>query len=172
MVNTNGDSVYVGIMWNTYRKAMVLLLDLIARVAKHLSHDGIIAELEDRALVLVSDMVASVPYFLAANANEYIRLVEAGSASIPSNRPVGGLLLLHPLYAVANCTIIPTPIRQYFSNCLAWIGQNMGIGQADLFAKSIRTGIEDHTTHSRKLSLQRMHEGHVLVWAGMLLQPA
>ncbi|KAI1379335.1 hypothetical protein F4677DRAFT_408647 [Hypoxylon crocopeplum] len=169
---------YVAATWNTFRKSQLTHIDLLVRLARRLSHEAVILDLEKRARKLVADIVASIPYHLAYDLGEYLRLIETGAPSIPPNRPIGGLLLLHPLYAAARCSVVPVASRMYLSECLSWIGQDMGIGQATQLAESARLGVAGGDRATRALELpfqlpfQEMSEGHILIWAGMLLQPA
>lgn len=160
-------------MWNTFRKSQLRNIDLLVRLAVLLSHDKAITAYEATARQLVSDMISSIPYHLAYDVGEYLKLVEAGAPSIPPNRPIGGLLLLHPLYAAARCSVVSLPSRIYLGEVLAWIGVNMGIGQATLLAESTRLGVKElPEMRATTLPFEEMSEGHLLIWAGMLLQPA
>lgn len=121
-------------VWNIWRKTQLLYIDCLSRIARLLSREDRIPAYEKRAGALVLGLKASIPYHLAFDLDEYLRLADAGAPLIPPNRPVGGLLLLHPLYVAARCSIVPLSDRVYFIDCLTWIGQHMGIGQATLVA--------------------------------------
>ncbi|KAM5354515.1 hypothetical protein ACJ41O_001162 [Fusarium nematophilum] len=163
---------YVAAVWNTWRKAQLVHMDVIVRLARILSRTETIPEYEERASVLVTDMKASIPYHLSADVEEYFRLADAGAPFIPPNRPVGGLLLLHPLYAAARCTITPLADRMHFGETLRWIGEYMGIGQATLLVESLRSGVDDfEAVRAPELPFMDFSEGHVLIWAGMMLEP-
>ena len=144
----------------------MLHIDILIRLARALGRKGVISSYEERAKALSAHIKASVPYHLAANLDEYIHLINTGVSNIPPNRPVGGLLLLHPLYAAARCTAIPHSDRLYHINCLAWIGSQMGIGQATLLANSLRSELLGNFTSFRppELPFMDMGEGHILVW--------
>lgn len=161
-------------MWNTWRKAQLIHIDVLVRLARVLGgREGMIPAYEVRARELVAGLKASIPYFLAADLDEYLRLADAGAPAIPPNRPVGGLLLLHPLYAAARCTIVPLADRTYFLDTLNWIGKYMGIGQSTLLANSLRSGADDISVlRTPELPFMDMGEGHILIWAGMLLMPS
>lgn len=149
----------------------MLHLAILVRVARLLRRQEKIPAFEKRATSLSADIMASIPFHLAGNLEGYLQLVDNGVPLIPPGRPVGGLLLLHPLYAAARCTVIPRAHRVYFMDTLAWIGQNMGIGQATLLANNLRPSIEDITMlRTPKLPFMAMGEGHVLIWAGMMLE--
>ncbi|CAM1507557.1 Fc.00g071980.m01.CDS01 [Cosmosporella sp. VM-42] len=163
---------YVAAVWNTWRKAQLIHIDVLARLAKLLGPEESIHGYEVRAKELVAGLKASIPYYLAVDIDEYLRLADAGPPSIPPNRPVGGLLLLHPLYAAARCTIVPRHDRMYFLDVLNWIGEKMGIGQSTLLANTLRPGIDDKKMmKSPELPFMDMGEGHILIWAGMMLEP-
>jgi hypothetical protein len=163
---------YIAAVWNTYRKSHIMLLDIMAHLARHLIQEEMLLDLQKRAQTIVSDIIASIPYHLAFDVKEYLSLVQTGVSFIAPNRPIGGLLLLHPLYESAKCYIIPRDVRLYFTRCLTWIGEHMGIGQASLLARCINSRMDDvHPLHDPEFPFQGMSEGHVLIWAGMLLQP-
>jgi hypothetical protein len=54
---------------------------------------------------------------------------------ITPGKSVGGLLILHPLTVSSTLSVVSLEMQTHFRNCLAWIGDNMGIGQATLLAK-------------------------------------
>ena len=150
----------------------MLYVDVLAKLAKLLGREEAIPGLEERARVLSAAIIASVPYHLAADLDEYLRLANAGASNIPPNRPVGGLLLLHPLYTAARCTVIPQAHRDCYLNALAWIGKYMGIGQATLLANSLKSELNDVSILTpTDLPFMDMGEGHILIWAGMMLAP-
>lgn len=166
------DTDYIAAVWNIWRKAQMLLLDALAKVSRLIGRQDLIATYEQRAQTLAAGIKASIPYHLAADLDEYLRLISAGVPLIPRNRPVGGLLLLHPLYAAASCTVIPLEDRAYFLDCLSWIGQNMGIGQATLLANWLRSDLDQSGgERSPRLPFVHVGEGHILIWASMMLQP-
>jgi hypothetical protein len=131
---------------------------------------------EQQSRVLIDDILASIPYHLANDPREYLDAIASGTTPL-IGRPVGGLLLLHPLYVLASCSIVPDPIKDYVRRCLGWIGQYMGIGQARLMSKVSYFKIRkkhrpDFLQGIENMPFQQMAEGHVLIWAGMLLQPS
>lgn len=159
----------VAAVWNTYRKTHLMVLEIMLRFAE-LSSDKPGASLPYRADMLATSIAASIPYHLSADINQYLRTVKSKveNSIIPPARPVGGLLLLHPLYVAARSSITPLPLRRYFNQCLAWIGQNMGIGQATLLSRATLTSAGYPNYDAIELPFHSMAEGHVLVWAGML----
>ncbi|KAL2847843.1 hypothetical protein BJY01DRAFT_163826 [Aspergillus pseudoustus] len=96
----------------------------------------------EKASGLVKDILASIPYHLAKDlsAVDMSSSTTSGLRTSPTpapgvGRPVGGLLLLHPLYVLSSCTIVPPSVQMYVRKCLAWIGEHMGIGQATVMSK-------------------------------------
>jgi len=87
------------------------------------------------ALILVGDIIASIPYHLTDELQNFLDEGGKGGKSLEPGRPVGGLLLMHPIYVASTLLIAPQEMREYLKDCLSWIGINMGIGQASVFAK-------------------------------------
>jgi hypothetical protein len=73
----------------------------------------------------------------------------AGSPSVVSGRPVGGLLLMYTLYVLLTLPIVEPKLKVYIRDCLAWIGTHMGIGQATILSKVKGT---DKAASSEKLT--------------------
>jgi hypothetical protein len=103
-----------------------------------------IATWTEKASGLVDDILASIPYHLANDLSAVGTITSSSTTSglctsttSPPGvgRPVGGLLLLHPLYVLSSCTIVPPSVQMYVRMCLAWIGEHMGIGQATVMSK-------------------------------------
>jgi len=124
-------TVYVAAVWNTYRKTRLLVLNAIIRCSNRLGlrntyHDEKIAVEE-----LANDLVASIPFHLFENLTAFVKQAENGSelAIIPG-KSIGGLLLMHPLFATSNLSAISPQLQTHMKECLAWIGAHMGIGQA------------------------------------------
>jgi hypothetical protein len=129
--------LYVAAVWNAYRKARLLFLQRIFNLRTSEPHCagpcsetamGMLIRLQRDARALAIDIAASVPFHLTS------RPYVAPNVHSPG-RPVGGLLLLHPLYVASTLHIVPQELQNYFRRCLAWIGNNMAIGQASLLAK-------------------------------------
>jgi hypothetical protein len=174
-------------VWNTYRKSHLYILDIVAQISQRLegleaatgtgTGTGLGPDLDVKAKAkdIAASLVASVPFLLASNVDEYLRHVNAG-ASPPqtTNRLVGGLLLIHPLYSVAANPSVPLTTRQYCRRCLDWISEHMGIGQAALLARSLDLDAARGSARPEpdpRLPYQNMSENNSLIWAGMLLQP-
>ncbi|KAL1885325.1 hypothetical protein Plec18167_001982, partial [Paecilomyces lecythidis] len=126
----------------------------------HLLHPSALSvgkKAQYKAQELAEDIAASVAYHLTVDPESYI---QTPSKPIVPGRPVGGLLLLHPLYVITRAPVVSPQLRAQMSECLAWIGKNMGIGQATLLSNL-----------TSPLPFNYMAEGHTLIWAGMLIQP-
>jgi hypothetical protein len=128
-------TVYIAAVWNTYRKTHLMLVDILLRCAQQLSRPDLIPGLEQQAHTLTTGIIASVPYYLSCDLHDYLQSIRSGIAKIPVGRPIGGLLLLHPLYVGAQCSAVPLPLQDHLNRCLAWIGHHRGIGQATLLSK-------------------------------------
>ncbi|OJJ67353.1 hypothetical protein ASPBRDRAFT_200072 [Aspergillus brasiliensis CBS 101740] len=156
--------IYVAAVMNTYRKTYLMLLDVLIRLAFRMGDSNQadnVTTWEKQAHILIDDIVASIPYHLTNNPHKYQQDVLSPTSSPRVGRSVGGLLLLHPLFVLSTCSTVPQPIQKYALKCLAWIGKYMGIGQGTLMSKGYTS-----------LPFQETAEGHVLIWAGMLLHPA
>jgi hypothetical protein len=127
--------LYVAGVWNTSRAARLLLISLILQLSKLLNDNQDHSREHQDAHLLAEDMVASTPYHLAEDLQVFLRDAGQDAAAINPGRPVGGLLLMHPIYMASTLLIVPQQMREYMRECLAWIGTYMGIGQASLFAK-------------------------------------
>jgi hypothetical protein len=127
--------LYVAGVWNTSRTARLLLISLILKLSKLLNDNKDHTCEHENALHLASDLLASIPYHLADDLQGFLHNKSTSQDTIEPGRAVGGLLLMHPLYVASTLLIVPPQMREYMRACLAWIGTNMGIGQASIFAK-------------------------------------
>lgn len=125
---------YVAAVINTYRKTRLMLLEILCRMARQLNRREVLLGFEQQSSCLIEDILASIPYHLASDPQAYLTFIAAGTPP-PIGRPVGGLLLLHPLYVLATCQSLSSSVKSYVLNVLAWIGEHMGIGQATMMAK-------------------------------------
>jgi len=113
-----------------------MILNIIIRCSRRLgekntSHDEKILFDE-----LCNDMVASIPFNLSQDITKFMEQAETTSEfSITPGKSLGGLLLMHPLFVTSNLPSISPQLQTYMKSCLAWIGANMGIGQATLLSK-------------------------------------
>ncbi|KAK0516280.1 hypothetical protein JMJ35_000883 [Cladonia borealis] len=157
--------LYVAGVWNTYRAARLLLLDLVLKLSTILNDGHMHGSGYQETLRLVEDMVSSIPFHLAEDIQVFLRGLENGYgvgkknvlATIEPGRPVGGLLLMHPLYVVSKLSIVPQQLREYLRDSLEWIAKHMAIGQASIFAKI------------PEIHEEYLADGCTLVWAGMLV---
>ena len=128
-------TVYVAAIWNTYRKARLTILDLILLLSARLDDNQDHSRERAEAQELIDDMVASVPYHLTDDPQALLCKAENAPQPLVPGKPVGGLLLMHPLYVTSLLPIVPEAQRSQMKECLAWIGIHMGIGQATVFSK-------------------------------------
>ena len=128
--------LYVAGVWNTTRIIRVLLIDLIITLSKMLNDNSHNSGHQD-ALRLIHDIIASIPFHLAEDLQAFLCDIEDGNAAsrMQPGRPVGGLLLMHPIYLASKLSIVPLQLQDYLKGCLEWIATNMGVGQASIFAK-------------------------------------
>lgn len=127
--------LYVAGVWNTSRTARLLLISLILKLSKLLNDNQEHTRQQKDALYLSEDIIASIPYHLSEDLQAFLREKGNNEEAMNPGRPVGGLLLMHPIYVASTLLIVPQQMREYMRDCLAWIGTYMGIGQASIFAK-------------------------------------
>ncbi|CAK7198238.1 hypothetical protein SEUCBS139899_000897 [Sporothrix eucalyptigena] len=162
---------YVATVWNTYRKSHIYILDVMMQIDARLDAQVDSTDLKAKAEDITTRVIATIPFLLAHDVAEYLTQVRSGSSRVRANRPVGGLLLLHPLYCLATNPIVSLATRQYCARCLAWIGSHMGIGQAAVLARTLDgESLSARLNPDPRLPFQFMSESNNLIWAGMLLQ--
>lgn len=127
-------SVYVSTVWNTYRKARMMLLDIIVQCRKRLTKTPNTSKEESEAQRLGEAIAATVPFHLVHDLSKTIVQDDTKMRTTKCAKPVGGLLLIHALYVSARLPIVSPRLKKYMCDQLQWIGQNMGIGQATLLA--------------------------------------
>jgi len=120
-------------VWNTYRKTRLMILDLAFKCLRFIGSADYGSIVTDAA-GLAEGIAASIPFHLIADTQEYLQHVQAGMRIVQPGRPLGGLLMLHPLHFAAVSEILSHEMREYMRRQLRWIGDNMGIGQASLLA--------------------------------------
>lgn len=126
-VETYFDLCVAGI-WNVFRAARLLLLNLLVQISPSSE------QVRKDAARIVESMIASVPYHLTENLQAFIN-GQAKHSEIPEpGKHLGGLLLMHPLYVAFKSPCLPPDVRLYLQECLLWIGDSMGLGQARLLA--------------------------------------
>jgi hypothetical protein len=127
--------LYIAGVWNTSRTARLLLISLILKLSKLFDDNQEHTRHQKDGLHLAEDIIASIPYHLAEDLQVFLKDGGKHKETMNPGRPVGGLLLMHPIYVASTLLIVPQQMREYMKDCLAWIGTNMGIGQASIFAK-------------------------------------
>lgn len=159
-------------MWNTWRKAYLIHIDILVRLAVALEQDYKIRPYQQRAESLIAGMKASVPYHLTRSPGDYLQCVKTSSnpENLQPNIPINGLSLIYPLYTAARCTFISHADKHYIVNTLNWIGSHMGIGQATTLAHNIDSGGNNlQPMPNFNIPFPDMVQGHILVWAAMML---
>lgn len=147
--------MYVSAVLNTYRKTHLMSLDIIARCNKRLYGDNFRSEEEKAAQCLAEKIASSIPFHLVDNLEQFLNDTKTGTNLTKIGRPVGGLLLLHPLCMVMLASSVSMELRNHAREILAWIGVNMGVGQASLIANVSSTiFIETLTSADRQTSLR------------------
>jgi len=84
---------------------------------------------------LIQGIVSSIPFFLVADLHVFLENTTADTPSLIPGRPVGGLLLMHALYVLSTMPMVESKLKTYLRDCLAWIGDHMGIGQATILSR-------------------------------------
>lgn len=118
------------------------MLNIIVRchwATTHLPQDAEIDPLIwEEAQKLTLDIVSSIPYYLAEDVQVFLNQAlssDIASKAIIPGPPVGGLLSMHTLYMVSKLSVVDPVLKDYLKDCLAWIGRNMGIGQATMLSE-------------------------------------
>ncbi|KAL4819964.1 hypothetical protein BDW67DRAFT_154393 [Aspergillus spinulosporus] len=127
--------LYVAGVWNVSRVARCFLINLIVRLSNILDATSDYRQYHQDVRQLVGDIFASIPYHLTEDLGAFLAHRETNPEIANPGRPVGGLILLHPVYIASQLPVVPPEMQEYMRKCLAWIGKHMGIGQADLLAK-------------------------------------
>jgi len=125
--------LYCSSVWNIFRGARLLLLALIMDLSDRLEKADTCVDYMYIANCTVRDMVASIPYHLTDNLQNFLNASERGT--IERGRSLGGLLLMHPLYVATQIPFFPVKLHEYMRRCLAWIGSEMGLGHSNLLAE-------------------------------------
>ncbi|KAF2705552.1 putative C6 transcription factor [Pleomassaria siparia CBS 279.74] len=146
--------VYVAAIWNVFRTTHLLLLALISKVSNNLGETLHTASVVEKANLIASDMLASVPYHLTDNLQAFVSELSNGAEITETGRCLGGLLLMHPLYVASELPFVEDRKREYMRDCLGWIGTNMGIGQASFLAATPGVG--------RRF----LESGCMIIWSG------
>jgi hypothetical protein len=164
--------VYVATAWNSWRSTHIIYIDHLVHVAKALGQYELIPLYLERVVRLAAGLKASIPYLLSLNVEDYVKHANTGTPFLHADRLVGGFLLLHPLYAIARCTVVDATTRQYIANTLEWIGLEMGIRQATVLAGCIQPYEQGPSAmQTSRVSFLDALEGHFLITASMMLEP-
>lgn len=126
--------VFVAGAWNIYRMSRLLLIAFHLKVARFAGQDVDSRPGVETAHSIAEDMLASIPYHLTDNLQNFLDQAPSTQSMTERGRTLGGLLLMHPLYLITQFPFIEQDLRQYARTCLQWIGTNMGLGQATVFA--------------------------------------
>lgn len=134
-------TAYVASVWNSYRKASLLILNVIMgchqRINTRSNSSEAEAQMSEEAAGLMDGIVSSLPYLLAADVRTFVEDITAGSPPLVPGRPVGALLSMQTLNVLSTLPLAETKLKAYIRNCLSWIGTYMGIGQATILSKVI-----------------------------------
>ncbi|KAK9369215.1 hypothetical protein V1509DRAFT_515848 [Lipomyces kononenkoae] len=150
--------LYVAAVWNAYRKNRLFILNNIVRCLKRLEHGRSYHEEMLQVDELISDQLAAIPFHLTANVRSFAQqLNDNQDPIIVRGRSIGGLLIMHPLYVTSHLSVVNPRIQAQVKDCLAWIGTNMGIGEAKMLS------IAQQTFPNKSVA-----NGYTLIWAGML----
>lgn len=112
-----------------------MMLDIMLRCLSRLQEKDTYGQRQAEATALAYDIMASIPFHVADNVESIAEQGGLREVTVNPGRAVGGLLLMHPLYVAANLSIVPPYLQCQMRECLAWIGENMGIGQATVFSE-------------------------------------
>ncbi|KAF2792378.1 hypothetical protein K505DRAFT_246780 [Melanomma pulvis-pyrius CBS 109.77] len=148
--------LYVAGVWNIFRVARLILLSLIIKLSAILGIKENCIEFIIAGNCILEDMLATIPYHLVNNLPAFVSLLSNEAQITEPGRYLGGLLLMHPLYVVSEIPFLSEPTRVYIRKCLAWIGSNMGIGQATLLA------------NTRDIGKDFIESGCMIIWSGFL----
>ncbi|KAF4436628.1 hypothetical protein FACUT_6223 [Fusarium acutatum] len=164
--------IYVATAWNSWRSIHVIYLDHLIHIANSLEQYELVPLYKERIDDLAAGIKASIPFHLYQDVETYIQQANAGTPLVHSDRLVGGLLLLHPMYALARCTIVDDATRKYMSNTLRWIGDEMGIRHATILADGLQPDLQGPSAmQSSNISFIDALDGHFLITASMMLEP-
>lgn len=119
-----------------------MVLNLIVRCHRATAHLHRDAEIDpsiwEEAQKLAMDIAASIPYYLAENVQVFVNQTltsDTPPKAMTPGRSVGGLLSMHTLYMISKLSVVDPVLKDYLKDCLAWIGQHMGIGQATMLSE-------------------------------------
>ncbi|RKL43454.1 hypothetical protein BFJ72_g4278 [Fusarium proliferatum] len=164
--------IYVATAWNSWRSIHVIYLDHLIHIANSLGQYELVPLYKERIDELAAGIKASIPFHLCHDVETYIQQANAGTPLVHSDRLVGGFLLLHPMYALARCTIVDDSTRKYMSKTLRWVGDEMGIRHATILANGLQPDMQGPSAmQSSQISFIDALDGHFLITASMMLEP-
>jgi hypothetical protein len=112
-----------------------MLLSMIIRCLERLDMKRTYHDEKMQVEELVDDMASSIPFHLFGDIANFMERANSNPGlTIVPGKSVGGLLLMHPLAVTSNMPMIESQLQFHMRECLAWIGTNMGIGQATVMA--------------------------------------
>jgi hypothetical protein len=126
--------LYVAGVWNVFRVARLLIVALIIKLSEASEENEDCSEYIRTVNCIVDDVISSVPYHLTDNLQVFLGTSSLNKEIMDSGKFLGGLLLIHPLYIVSELPFVSGDMRDYMRTCLAWIGSEMGFGQATLLS--------------------------------------
>lgn len=126
---------YIAGIWNIYRAARLYLSDMISRLSNGNRNSTTELKQVQEMDVLVQDVLSSIPYHLTDNLYGFLNQVDNGTPLTSIGKAASGLLVMHPLHVISNLSAVDPAVRSYLKKCLIWIRENMGVGQASVFAK-------------------------------------
>lgn len=127
---------YTANVWNTCRAARLLLLDFVTRLTSTAKGTGD-PTCEHKIRILLSEVLASIPYHLVENLHLFVQEAAQGATEISApGKVAGGLLLMKVLHNTSQLGFVEPQMRSYLRECLGWIGENMGIGQASVLSRA------------------------------------
>ncbi|RDW59099.1 hypothetical protein BP5796_12023 [Coleophoma crateriformis] len=129
---------YIASIWDGYRKARLMVLEIILDCYKRINTSHYLevdSSIHKKTEELIGGIVSSIPYFLAADLQVFLKNSTTGTPSIVPGRPVGGLLLMNTLWALMTISMVEPRLKSYLKDCLAWVGNHMGLGQATILSK-------------------------------------
>lgn len=148
--------LYVAGIWNIFRTAHLLLIEIITRLSEQLE-DTRRSEYLAEAQPIFQDIAASVPYHLVDDLPAFISGMSERTDITDTGKHLGGLLLMHPLYVVSKMRCLSVAQRRYARDCLLWIGSNMGVGQAIVLATVRAKSSSSLRATSTNITTSRSH---------------
>ncbi|KAJ5136781.1 hypothetical protein N7448_005335 [Penicillium atrosanguineum] len=134
---------YVAGIWNIYRAARLYLSELILNLSNGNRNPRTDPRHGQDMDDLVQGVLSSIPYHLTENLYGFLNQIDNGAPLANVGKAASGLFVMHPLHVISNLSLVDLDVRCYLKRCLLWIGDNMGIGQASVFAKSSTFETED-----------------------------